>query len=368
MDKLTKLQEKGFIVKPGLLAGEETYLVYPPSIAMKWEPETLIYRSSIWTKDMRPVSLGFKKFFNLGEAPHIVKDPTDSDVASSEARVMEKVDGSCLIVSYFNGEMIVRTRGTFSALALKNGDELFDLRNRYRKAFNNEDLRSEQCSYLYEWTTPSNRIVVDYGESPDIRLIARISHDDYSYSSQEELDDLAKKIGVTRPAHFKASSLDDIMQVLKNMRGSEGYCIYFNKQQDIKKVKCEWYLAAHRFRSDCSVEYILDIFLSMGCPSYDDFIKAMANLFDFECAPEALKFAEIVCQAYKKACTAIAHMKEFVGGLDGTSREGRKEAADMIKQAYGAMNRVSYAFTMLDRKELEPEQLRKIIIQCMNQN
>lgn len=354
------LLDEGFVVKEREIAGEKCFLVFPSSTGVKWTRNNLIYRSSIWTADGRPVSLSWKKFFNYGEAADIVRDPKSSDILLGGS-VVEKIDGSCLIVSRFKGQLICRTRGTFDAREKPTGSELDYLEKKYPKAFQNEDLASEQCSYIYEWTTRANRIVVDYGEEPNIRLIGRISHEDYSYSYQTVLAGIAQDIGVGRPDRLHVTGVSMIKTQLEKMRLSEGYCVYFNDDQDIKKMKCDWYLKAHRFRSNCSLPYVLDLFLAQGCPDITTFVKSLEKEYDFECAPEVKSYAATIWKAYINTQVLLLRVEEFTATLDG--KRNRKAAAEAILQEYINTGLTGVAFHRLDGKTITTHQLKQLILQ-----
>ena len=80
-----------FNIKDCIIAGDECILVTPKQISVKWTDENKIFRSSIWRKsDMYPVSLGFKKFTNLGEQPTF--EPIDSH---TDFEFVRKLDGCC---------------------------------------------------------------------------------------------------------------------------------------------------------------------------------------------------------------------------------------------------------------------------------
>lgn len=360
MKKFMYLLDEGFVVREREIAGETCFLVFPSSMGVKWTKNNLIYRSSIWTADGSPVSLSWKKFFNYGEAPDIVRDPKSSDILLGGS-VVEKIDGSCLIVSRFKGQLICRTRGTFDAREKPTGSELDYLEQKYPKAFQNEDLLSEKYSYIYEWTTRANRIVVDYGEEPNIRLIGRISHEDYRYSYQTVLDGIAQDIGVGRPDRLLTTGVSMIKTQLEKMRLSEGYCVYFNDDQDIKKMKCDWYLQAHRFRSNCSLPYVLDLFLAQGCPDITTFVKALEKEYDFECAPEVKSYAATVWKAYANAQVLLLRVEEFIRGLNG--KNNRKAAAEAILQEYASTGLTGIAFNRLDGKPITTHQLKQLILQ-----
>lgn len=363
------LKSEGFIVRERIIAGQRCYLVFPSHMGIKWTKDNLIYRSSVWTWDARPVSLGFKKFFNYGEANHIVPDFTDQQIKDHTAIPIEKIDGSCLIVSRFggivNGELIVRTRGTFDASEHDaTAHEIAYLKNKYPKVFDNPYLSNGSHSYIYEWTTRNNTIVVDYGAEPDIRLIGVIEHAAYSYTPQVYLPEIAMDLGVRVAEHHKFASQGAMEVSLVDMRNAEGYCVYYNNGQDIKKIKCSWYLAAHRFRSNCTLDNVLDLYLSwlnQDYPSAERFIQSLETAFDFECTDMAKVYAYQAHDAYMQSLKTLRHIAMFVAQLDGDSRDGRKHAAEVIQEAYGSSGMTQFAFTMLNNQPLQDKQLKKLV-------
>ena len=104
-----------FNVKDCVIGGDECFLVTPKDMGVEWTDENKIFRSSIWRKsDMYPISLGYRKFMNYGEKPEF--EPFEF----KKATAIRKIDGSCLIVSRYKGELIIRTRGTIDASKLEN--------------------------------------------------------------------------------------------------------------------------------------------------------------------------------------------------------------------------------------------------------
>ena len=121
-----------FIYRPVTIAGDECVLIIPNHIGVKWTKQNLMFRSSIWKinseADWTPVSLSFKKFFNWDEQPDLDYTPF-SLAANGGCQILEKCDGSTLIVSKYKGELIIRTRGTADASFMENGHELETDRN-----------------------------------------------------------------------------------------------------------------------------------------------------------------------------------------------------------------------------------------------
>ena len=155
-----------FIVKDVIIANECCYLVTPKHIGTKWTRDNLIFRSSIWNSNGELISAGFKKFFNYHEQPDLEYQPTDLKGCTS----VEKLDGSLLIVSKYKGEMIYRTRGTNTVVNMENSYEIPLLVEKYKKFFKSNIWYSDttEWSYLFEWITPTNKIVINYGDEGDV--------------------------------------------------------------------------------------------------------------------------------------------------------------------------------------------------------
>lgn len=357
---LALIDRENFLVQERMLNGETVFLVNPNHIGAKWSRDTLHFRSSLWDKEGSLISASFKKFFNLGEQPDLTPVPT----SLRGHTLIEKLDGSTLIVSYHKGQQIVRTRGTVDATALDNGYEIDILRGRYPMAFDNAMLRKEHCSFIYEWVSPVNKIVIDYGSVPDLFLIGVIYHHEYYLEDQVVLDCTAKAIGVKRPEKFSFDSVEDMTATVKALQGKEGLCVYTPDGQNIRKVKGDWYLAIHRFKSNANIETVLDLFVEYGHPSYVEFeskLMVHAN-YDYECFSLVRSFASQVSDAYKEVQAIKEGMVRFVGPLIGLPR---KDAALKIIAAYGTTNRASFCFQLLDGKTLDADANKKLLWQCL---
>ena len=255
-----------FNFKDCIITGDECVLVTPKDMGVEWNEQNKYFRSSIWRKsDMYPVSLGFRKFTNYGEKPEFEPLPVNDHL-----EVITKVDGSCLIVSKYKGELIVRTRGTIDASQLENGYEIELLKKKYPTAFNNTFLESEQYTLLFEWTTPSNRIVLQETKEPTLWLIGMIWHKDYSYISQRVLDNLAKELGVERPRtyiKFAGEDIELLKKSFEHLNDIEGIVVYTGGGQILKKIKTLRYLELHRvFTGIKTVDHLFEWFVKYGCP------------------------------------------------------------------------------------------------------
>jgi len=353
------LESHGFKVKSEQLADSNIFLITPDLRKSGWTTQDLIFRSSIWDDQGLPVSLSFKKFFNWGENFQLVPPPT----TVANLNVIEKLDGSTIIISKYKGELLVRTRGSFSYDHHENFKEVENFIAKNPQVTRFEDTPTWVNSYIFEWYSPTHKIVIDYGPLPIFWLTGVISHEDYSYMTQEALDIKAEWHSLKRPRRYTVNSIEDIIK-LKPITDemAEGFCVYFNGDQDILKVKSPKYLAVHAFKSELSIDKVVDLFMVYNKPGYHEFMQLVYNHFDYECCVYARPMISKICDAAKEVEAVITHMIKFVDNLKG---ETRKWAAAEIISSYGNTNKSGMAFTLLDDKPITPKQYKTLLEQML---
>ncbi len=344
------------MVHPHEIAGETAYLVQPIHIGARWTRDNLHFRSSLWNSQGELISASFKKFFNWAEQPELCYTPF-SLTANGGCELLEKIDGSTLIVSNYKGQLIMRTRGTTDASKLDNGHEIEWLKDKYPAIVS----VPEGVSHIYEWVSPENKIVLNYGEEPDVYLIAIIKHEDYSLASQKQLDDCATMYGFKRPARYNFKSVKEMLEAVEQLKGKEGLCVYCNHGQDIRKVKSAWYLALHRMKTELgSYERVVDFYFSMNRPTYQEYYDFIVKNYDYELAENVRGSISIICEGMKEVNQIVSSMKAKVEPL---KKLVRKDAAAVIIQAYGQTNRSGMAFNLMDGKELSTDDIKKLLYQ-----
>jgi hypothetical protein len=351
---ISKYNLEDFRILETNIAGEKCYLINPNHINTKWTKENLIFRSSMWNSNWEPISLSFKKFFNWEEQTEMIPKPN----SLKEAKCIEKIDGSTLIVSKYKGELIIRTRGTTSAYNLENGNEIDFLKQKYPNCFN---FTNENQTYIYEWVSPVNKIVINYGDDPDIYLTAVINHSDYSMVKQSDLDKIALTLGVKRPKVFSFKSIDDMVYLIDNLKGQEGICVYFKNEQEIKKVKSAWYLTLHRMKTELgSFERVVDLYFVINKPDYNTYYQYVVDNFDYELAESCKSHISRICDGMKEVNKIVKAMKEKADEVRGLTR---KEAAAIILSDYGVTNRSGMVFSLLDNKPLQDKDYKRLLFQ-----
>ncbi len=110
------------------------------------------------------------------------------------------------------------------------------------------------------------------------------------------------------------------------------------------------------------MEKVIDVWISQGYPTYDDFYGYIGNTFDFELANQVQGSISKIADGYKEVLKIVSHMKSFVEPLKGLPR---KDAALKILSSYGETNRKSFCFNLLDGKELDGEAIKKLMFQVL---
>jgi hypothetical protein len=353
---LAQINREHFNVYEKNVGDEICYLVLAKPGAV-WTKENLIFRSSVWNKDGYLISASYKKFFNWSEQPNIDPIPFTSD----HLRMMEKIDGSTLIISKYKNNLIIRTRGSVDTTTLVNHHEIDMFKSKYPKVFDFNCYCGENFSYIYEWVSPENRIILNYSE-PKLILTGIINNCYYSMLSQHILDNIASQLNVERPKQYYFNTLDEMSTAVKDFKGVEGICVYYNNGQSIRKVKSAEYLMLHKLRFDLSIENVLDLYLKYEQPDYYTFIKKVTEEFDFEALEFIIPFISRIKDASKEVKGIIDHMNYFVNKCRVKSR---KEAAEVIIAAYGKTSRSSFVFNIYDNKPLSNDAMKKLFLQVL---
>lgn len=246
LETLNKYYEDGWLIKQTHPTLPLTIWNYSQTTQYegKWDEVTTMCRGLV-TDDMgNIVGRPFKKFFNIEEGKH---NPTpDFDV-------YEKMDGSLIIIFWYDGGWVVASRGSFTSEQAVGASKIF---------FDELDHNfSIGITYLFEFTAPWNRIVVDYGEKPNLTLLGAIRTDDGDEASWEILKGIADgaKCDVVKKYDGVAdySKLKDVIE-----KNREGFVIRFSNG-DRMKIKGEEYLRLHKIMTEVSTKSVWEI-LSNG--------------------------------------------------------------------------------------------------------
>lgn len=348
-----------FIVREVEFCGEDAVLIFPQHIGAKWTRDNIIFRSSIWSKEGKLLSAGLKKFGNIFENPEVFKQPPKD---FKNVKIVEKMDGSLCVADFLNSQFSMRTRGTCTYKALDTAADFEFCYNKYPKIVT--FLKQyENISLLFEITTPNLKIVLDYGDEPDFTLVGAINKDDYSLFKQEKLDEFAEYIGVKRPRYYSFNSLEEIVDFCAENKDIEGFCLYFNNQQDIIKCKCDHYLKLHRLKSEMgSFERVIDFWFSNDMPDYNTAYQLVCDQLDYEIAEQVKGQLSKICDGWKEVKKIVDFMQKYV---QSNQHKDQKTFALETLQKWGDTNRAGFVFTLRKGQELTKDNLKKLLFQVL---
>lgn len=360
------------MVRPGIIAGETVFLVEPhySGGSEKWTKDNLHFRSSIWDARGNLISASFPKFFNLfiEETGELRAESQLAPLPKSLKgwQLVDKKDGSTLILSKWKGSLIARTRGTFSYEILGNADEMEYLKEAYPKVFSHfNGADTVDYSLLFEWYSPRNKIVINYGDYPKLWLIGGIHHANYAFVMQQTLDVLSADMAVERPETYKLDDLIKCREFVNEMVGKEGMVMYPPDGQNPVKLKSPRYWSLHSMKEGVSsMEKVLDIWLTLDSPSYQSVYEFLEQKYDIEIAEFARGYISKIANAMNEVDRILTGFENFAD-KNGLYAMPDKEAYAIVSAAYGKTNRAGYVMNIKKGKELSKEAIKKLAIQVL---
>lgn len=196
-----------------------------------WNEVTLQCRGLILDATGKVIARPFPKFFNLEE---LINKP----FPNLPFEVYEKMDGSLGISYAIDGKLFIATRGSFISEQSEKANELLNTKYHTSKAQMNPAI-----TYLFEIIYPTNRIVLDYGDTEALVLLGMIET-----ATGQELP----LVDIGFPIVKKYDGLNDINE-LKALAfdNKEGFVVKFSNNYRLK-VKFEEYVRIHRIITQVS--------------------------------------------------------------------------------------------------------------------
>jgi RNA ligase len=190
-----------------------------------WNETTRQCRGLILDLDGNIVARPFSKFFNWGEAY-----APDLDL-DAPVTVTDKLDGSLGILYWDGSAWAIATRGSFTS------DQAIHATHIWRDKYDARWSPPEGVTCLFEVIYPSNRIVVDYGNTDDIVFLGAR---DIETGEDVKVD----WIGISTTFH-PYPTLRAALEA-EPRPGQEGLVVFFPETGDRVKLKQDDYVAIHR--------------------------------------------------------------------------------------------------------------------------
>lgn len=227
-----------------------TILNYTPKAQYEqmWDSVTIRCRGLVVDSKGEIVASCMYKFFNYNDS-----NSKDFDL-SGPVQVTDKLDGSMGIVSFYEGQLFVATRGSFESDQAQFAFDLIMKTPGYLDAF--RTICGNSVTAIVEIIYPENRIVVDYGEMRDVVLIGAIANDELSNGRQFWIPaDRFYSWPGPRVQKFNAKTFEDALRIPPRVN-REGIVVYFEKSGKRLKLKQQDYLIAHKFVSNLTPKNI----------------------------------------------------------------------------------------------------------------
>jgi RNA ligase len=306
-----------------------------------WDEYTMICRGIVtnWNGDI--ISRPFRKFFNLGEV-----DPNSLDWSDS-LEVTEKIDGSLIIVSFLDGQMILNSKCAFGSPHAQFAREW--LVERCAKWVDTEKRysihipRESRMTFCFEAIFPEGRVVMDYGDQRKLVLLSVIDVETGEECNYNDLKLWARIVGVEPVQSHTFENIHDLIASTRarSIKEGEGIVIRFMGSNTRVKVKSEEYVKIHRLISHISPKHVWDV-LSSG-EEYAEFYKDLPDeLYD-----EVRELSQKMVDTYWDTRNVASHAVDYLVTLNS-----RKEQAQYVLKNYPDIK--SVIFGMLDGDDVTP--------------
>ena len=259
--------------------------------------------------DYSVLARSFDRFYNVGEGEAWKIFPI------SEARVDEKLDGS-LISVYWDGEdwcVSTRKRAYAEGTTVwgQTFRELFDSAKDAEKLwdFLKNTFTLPNCTWIFELTSPENRIVTRYEET-NISLIGVRDNESGDEWDGKQLDSIAQEMGVKRPRPYKFYTMDETIAAAKSLEiMEEGFVLVVETPQGSHaRLKCknEKFVAIAHMRENgqISPRRVLTLVMANEHLEYLGYFPEDKHYFDF------------VEKVYREATDRIALLRDEHLGIE----------------------------------------------------
>jgi len=195
-----------------------------------WDDLTLQCRGLVTDLDGQIISRGFSKFFNLGESKHISTD---------DFELFDKLDGQYIGVFWYNGEMVINSRGSFDSIYSREAKRILD--EKY------PDFEKQATGYGRTYCFELigfEQIVVSYSEA-DLTATGCFNLD----GNEVRLTHRIRLFGVPIAERFDGLDYKNVKEL--NWKNKEGFVVRFSNG-DRCKVKFDDYVKLHRQMTNLS--------------------------------------------------------------------------------------------------------------------
>ncbi len=251
-----------------------------------WNEFSKIARGIIVDQE-RIVALPFPKFFGIKEQKTIIPE--------GPFKTYEKVDGSMIIVYWYNNQWNTATKGSFQS------DQARWANKKLTTMFDNLYGLHRNITYIFEAVYPENRIVVNYGNEKKLVLLGA-----YDLLTGEELD-INSYLFYKFDDIAQMYSFDDMATIIEHCvtlpATSEGYVIRWEDGTRVK-VKGDEYCRLHRMISNITPLAIWEMLMK------NDSMEFMRSQIPEEFIDDYDQIISLIMNNVEKTINTLQHVNK----------------------------------------------------------
>jgi hypothetical protein len=277
-----EINRKDFNISERELDGYGKVILITPSYDKHtWGNDDRHLRSLLCDPDGRVLSSGMPKFHNHFEDAELDKI-TQKAILESRAWFAEKMDGSLIIRSVINGQVHFRTRGSHHLADDFLGPVMSLVRDKYPRLLN--PTSDPRYSILFEYTAPTNRIVLEYSEAAltVLGMMDLSSEVPELVSSPELVLQLENCYGTPSVKfHDLGNSIDSAIENVRTWKGSEGvvvWCTLQDGSMHFTKIKAAEYIRIHSLKFHLTRDKIIMFCYTKGIETLKELQNEMHEL------------------------------------------------------------------------------------------
>lgn len=234
-------------------------------------------------------------------------DKRASAIDWNNCEVQEKLDGSCILFFYFRDAWRVATLGSPEASG-PVGKENFTFTDLFWRVFREQKMdlpdifEFGHLTFMFELTTPANRVVVPHLDSKLTLFAVRNNHTGLEYIPQG-----FSFPGWSHIPSFPLGTIEDCISSFSTMNPlkQEGYVVV-DKDFNRIKIKHPGYVAMHLAKDRFTPKSFLDV---MRSGENEEFLSALAAWPEFE--REYMKVRKVYLALCEEAEEVYESIKEI---------------------------------------------------------
>lgn len=292
----------------------------------------------------------FNKFFNLNEKAETRTENVDISLPHV---ILNKLDGSFISPFYANDKMIFGTKMGATDQSAQVEEFLKDKPNYHEFC---KDLITLGMTPIFEYTSPTNRIVINYKDTKLTLLAVRDMHTGV-YTLYHDLIKVADKYGipVVKALPGGIGNMEKFVTNTRALVGEEGYVIRFADGLQIK-MKADEYVLKHKVKDSISQEKNLVELI------FTDKIDDVYAVLDKDDADKVRKYADSVLHEVSIIVAEVNRIvKEAKPLLNNEKKRFALEVVPLHKEYSGIM------FSVWDGRDARETIVKQVLNNCSTQ-